>query len=325
MWFKNLYLLKISNDDFSLTPEELHEALESRPFQECGKEQRETSGWVSPFGRNSEQMVHAANGYLLLTMAHQERMLPASVIREELDTLVAAIEEKEGRKVGKREKQDLRDEIEFELLPKAFTRTKKLDAWLDTRQGWMVINTSSPTQAERLTHQLRSVLDSLPLVPPKTAQSPGVLMTAWLTDGELPPPFTLGEECELHSQGDEKSVAVFKRHELMAEEVQANLASGKTVSKLGLVWDDKISFILTDDLQIRRVRFLDVLEDNLKDADPQSHAEKLDIEFTLMTGEVSNLITDLMKCFNPETEASPDPQSLSPDESGPQPVADTPD
>lgn len=300
MWFKNLYLLKISNADFSLTPEELHEALESHPFQECGKEQRESSGWVSPFGRNSEQMVHAANGCLLLTMAHQERILPASVIREELDTLVVEIEEKEGRKIGKREKQDLKDEIEFELLPKAFTRTKKMDAWLDIQHGWMVINTSSPTQAERLTHQLRSVLGSLPVAPPKTGQSPGVLMTAWLAEGALPAPFSFGEECELHSQGDEKSVAAFKRHELMSEEVQANLASGKTVSKMGLVWDNKISFILTDDLQIRRVRFLDVLEENLKDADPQSHAEKLDIEFSLMTGEVSSLIADLMKCFNPE-------------------------
>ncbi len=130
MWFKNLYLLRLSSD-FTLTPEELHEALESKPFLGCGNELREASGWVSPFGRNSEQLVLAANGYLLLTLAHQEKLLPASVIREELDTLVAEIEEKETRKVGKREKQDLRDEIEFELLPKAFTRTKKMDAWID--------------------------------------------------------------------------------------------------------------------------------------------------------------------------------------------------
>jgi recombination associated protein RdgC len=108
----------------------------------------------------------------------------------------------------------------------------------------------------------------------------------------------LGEECELRSQGDEKSVAVFKRHELLTDEVQSNLASGKLVSKLGLVWDEKISFILTDELGVRRVRFLDVLEDRLKDSDPQSHAEKLDIEFNLMTGEVTQLLADLMKCFS---------------------------
>lgn len=297
MWFKNLYLLRL-NAEFSLTPEELHEALESKPFQGCGKDQREASGWVSPLGRDSDQLAHAANGYMLITLSHQEKMLPASVIREELDATVAEIEAKEGRKVSKREKQDLRDEIEFELLPQAFTRTKKLDAWIDPQHGWMVINTSSNTQGERLTHLLRSCLGSLPVVPPKTDMSPATLMTQWLAEeGSLPAPFVLGEDCELRSQGDEQSVAVFKRHELTTEEVQTNLANGKMVSKLGLVWDEKISFILSDDLAIRRVRFLDVLEDSLKDADPQSHAEKLDIEFSLMTGEVTRLLADLMQCF----------------------------
>ncbi|MBJ6610854.1 MAG: recombination-associated protein RdgC [Candidatus Thiothrix moscowensis] len=297
MWFKNLYLLRFSSE-FAMSPEELHDALSSRPFLGCGKELREASGWVSPLGRNSEQLVHAANGYILLTLAHQEKMLPASVIREELEATVAEIEEKEGRKLGKREKQDLRDEIEFELLPQAFTRTKKIDAWIDPQHGWMIINTSSSTQGERLTHLLRNTIGSLPVVPPKTDVTPVTLMTQWLADeSSLPAPFALGEDCELRSQGEEQSVAVFKRHELTAEEVQANLAAGKTVSKLGLVWDEKISFILSDDLGIRRVRFLDVLEDSLKDADPQSHAEKLDIEFSLMTGEVSKLLADLMKCF----------------------------
>lgn len=307
MWFKNLYLLRLGAD-FTITPEELHEALESKPFLGCGKELREASGWVSPLGRNSEQLVHVANGYMLLTLAHQEKMLPASVIREELDATVAEIEDKEGRKVGKREKQDLRDEIEFELLPQAFTRTKKLDAWLDLQHGWMVINTSASTQGERLTHLLRSTLGSLPVTPPKTDMSPAILMTQWLAEeGSLPAPFTLGEDCELRSQGEERSVAVFKRHELTTEEVQSNLANGKMVSKLGLVWDGKISFILSDELAIRRVRFLDVLEDSLKDADPQSHAEKLDIEFSLMTGEVTLLLADLMKCFAATDEAAAAP------------------
>lgn len=303
MWFKNLYLLQL-NHDFTLTPEELHTALEGKPFLGCGKEQREASGWVSPLGRNSEQLVHVANGYMLITLAHQEKMLPASVIREELEATVAEIEEKEGRKVGKREKQDLRDEIEFELLPQAFTRTKKLDAWLDPQHGWMVLNTSSSTQGERLTHLLRSSLGSLPATPPKTDLNPATLMTQWLAEeGSLPAPFMLGEDCELRSQGDEQRVAVFKRHELTTEEVQTNLANGKVVSKLGLVWDEKISFMLSDDLAIRRVRFLDVLEDSLKDADPQTHAEKLDIEFSLMTGEVTRLLADLMRCFRAEEPA----------------------
>ena len=300
MWFKNLYLLRLGQD-FKTTPDELHDALGQKPFLGCNKEQREASGWVSPLGRESDQYVHAANGYLLLTMAHQERLLPSSVIREELDERVAELQLKESRKVSSREKKDLREQIEFELLPQAFTRTRKLDAWLDVSNGWMVINTSSPNQAERLTKLLRVTLGSLPVAPPKTTVTPSNVLTHWLAEGKLPRPFALGEECELRSQGDEKSVAVFKRHELMTDEVQTNLASGKMVSKLGLVWDEKISFVLTDELQIRRVRFLDVLADTLQEADPQSQLEKLDIEFSLMTGEVTKLLQDLMVCFNSES------------------------
>ena len=112
MWFKNLHLLRLGSD-FSVTPEALHDALESKPFLGCNKEQREASGWVSPFGRNSEQLLLVAGDYMLLTLAHQERMLPASVVREELDERVADIELKEDRKVSNREKKDLREQIEF--------------------------------------------------------------------------------------------------------------------------------------------------------------------------------------------------------------------
>lgn len=304
MWFKNLYLLRLSSD-FSLDPEALQETLASKPFLGCGKDQREASGWVSPFGRHSEQLIHAANGYVLLTMAQQERMLPASVVREELEERVAELEAKEARKLSNREKKDLREQIEFELLPQAFTRTRKLDAWLDATHGWMVVNTSTATQAERLTKLLRTTVGSLPVVPPKTDINPATLMTHWLAEGKLPAPFTFGEDCELRSQGDEKSVAVFKRHELTTEAVHTNLEAGKLVSKLGLVWDEKISFILTDELQIRRVRFLDVLADSIKDADPQSFAEKLDIEFSLMTGEVTRLLADLMQCFKGSESSQP--------------------
>lgn len=296
MWFKNLYLYKLQGE-FPLSAEELDEKLSSKLFAPCGGEQRESSGWVPPLGRGAESLVHSSNGYILLTMAHQERMLPSSVIKDELDERVATIQERDARKVGGKEKKDLREQIEFELLPRAFTRTRKLDAWIDPHNQWLIINTSSPTQAERFTGQLRKTIDSLPVATPETDNSPVSMMTQWLSEGVLPAPFVLGGECELLSQDEEQSVAVFKKHELMAEEVQSNLANGKLVSKLQLSWDNKISFVLTEDLQIKRLKFLDVFDDQLDEHDPQSHAEKMDIEFTLMTGEVSLLLNNLFDCF----------------------------
>jgi recombination associated protein RdgC len=294
MWFKNLYLFKLESE-FKLSAEELHEQLGNKPFKECSPTQRESLGWVAPLGRNSESLTHAANGYILVTMARQERLLPASVIREEMEHRVAEIELTEDRKVSNREKKDLREAIEFEFLPRAFLRTQKMDAWIDPRGQWVIVNTSSSTRAEEMATLLRKTLGSFPVAPAETENSPATSMTKWLKQGVLPTPFDFGHDCELKSEGDEAGVAAFKKHELMADEVVANLDAGKYVSKLGLIWDEKIQFMLTEDLQITRVKFLDVLEEQIQNEDPQTHAEHLDIEFSLMTGEVSKLLNQLLK------------------------------
>ena len=296
MWFKNLYLYQFEKE-FDQDADTLHDALSKKPFVECSATQRESMGWVPPLGKNSEAYSHAANNFILLTMARQERMLPASVVREVLQERVVEIQERESRKVGSKEKKELTERIEDELLPRAFTRTQKLDAWIDAKGGWLVINTSSSTRAENFATLLRKTIGSLPVVPPKTeAVSP--LLTEWLSSFKLPEPFEIGDECEMQSSGDDAGIVAFRKHELGTDEVKSNITTGKTVSKLALVWDRKISFVVSDELVIKKLKFLDVLEEKMNEEDPQSHEERLDIEFTLMTGEVSKLIPDLNKQFN---------------------------
>lgn len=297
MWFKNLYLFKL-NSEFTHTAEELHEALGKKIFTPCSAGQRETTGWVSPLGKNSESLTHAANGYILVTMARQEKILPTSVVRDELDERVETIQNNENRKVSNREKKDLREEIEFELLPRAFARTQKFDAWIDPRNGWIVVNTSASGRAEALTELLRESIGSLPSSLPETNIPVITSMTGWLKDQKTPVPFLLGSECELKSQGEDKSVVTFRKHELTADEIHTNLDSGKLATKLGLEWDEKISFVLTEDFQIKKLKFLDVLSDKLDDDNAETHEEHLDIEFALMTGEVSKLLKDLVKVLD---------------------------
>ncbi len=296
MWFKNLYLYEFEKE-FEQDADSLHEALSKKPFTECSATQRESMGWVPPLGKNSEAYSHAANNFILLTMARQERLLPASVVREALQERVADLQERENRKVGSKEKKELAERIEDELLPRAFTRTQKLDAWVDIKGGWLVINTPSAAKAETFATLLRKTIGSLPAVPPKTeAVSP--ILTEWLSNYKLPEPFEIGDECEMKSSGDDAGIVAFRKHELGTDEVKSNIETGKTVSKLALVWDRKISFVVSEDLVIKKLKFLDVLEEKMNEEDPQSHEERVDIEFTLMTGEVSKLIPDLNKQFN---------------------------
>ena len=299
MWFKNIYLLRLA-EDFEADPSVIESALLNKPKSALGDEQFENAGFVSPFGGDSSAMCHAVSGYSLFTLAHEKKDIPVSVVREELDKMVKAVETKEGRKVGSREKKDFRDEVEFDLLPRAFSKTTKTDGYF-TPDGWLIINTSSATVAERVTKSLRECFTAhqmnLPVAPAIVDQSPTSTMTEWVKSGFPPAPFTLGESVELTSQDDGKSTAKFARHELIAEAVQANIAAGKLVSKLALVWDEKISFTLSDELVISKVKFLDVLQDSMKNESPESAAEKLDIEFALMTGEVSAMLKDLMAGF----------------------------
>ena len=135
MWFKNLYLFKFEKD-FPLNAEELLVELEAKPFAPCSATQRESMGWLPPLGKNTSSYTHASNNYILISMARQERILPATVIKETMQEKIEAIEEAEGRKVSSREKKEMKEDIEHELLPRAFTRTQKLDAWIDPTNGW---------------------------------------------------------------------------------------------------------------------------------------------------------------------------------------------
>jgi recombination associated protein RdgC len=296
MWFKNLYLFKFEKE-FTQSADELHEVLSRKPFSPCGATQRESMGWVAPLGKKANALTHSANGFILLSMARQERLLPASVVREEVDERVTEIEHKEDRKVTAKEKKELRENIEHELLPRAFTRTQKMDAWIDPKGGWLVIDSASAPRAETFTKLLRKTLGTLPVALPDTEVTPATAMTAWLQEDNLPEPFLLGAECELKTPDEAKSSAVFKNHELLSDEVQTNLKKGKYVAKLALIWSDKISFVVTEELQIKKLKFLDVMKDELQESDAETHEDHIDIEFTLMTGEVSAMLVDLLGSF----------------------------
>ena len=299
MWFKNLYLYQFEKE-FEQDADTLHEALSKKPFVECSATQRESMGWVPPLGKNAEAYTHAANGCVLVTMATQERLLPVSVVREELQERVEEIQSRESRKVGSKEKKELTERIEDELLPRAFTRTRKLDAWIDLKGGWLVINTSSASKAEQFATQLRKASGGLPVVPMNSI-SASTLMTGWVKDFSQPSPLEIGSECEMKSTADDNGVAVFREHELGAEDVQEVLGESREVTKLAMVWDKKISFVVDKDLSIKKLKFLGVLAEKMNEEDPQTHEERIDIEFTLMTGEVKQMVDCLAVAFGVAT------------------------
>ncbi len=297
MWFKNLSLFRLQ-EPFTLNATELAERLGQFAFHPCLSQEMVSYGWVPPLGRKAVDLVHSANGRLLLCLQAEEKVLPAAVIREVIEEKVAEIEDREMRTVRRREKNALRDDVLLELLPKAFSRSRHSYAYIDPAQGWLVVNSASRKAVEELTGLLRKTLDSLPIEPPQVASAPDVIMTHWLAHGNLPTGLVPEDECELRDAGEEGGVVRCKGQDLSGEEIRSHLQAGKQVTRVALSWEKRISFVLAEDLIVRRLRFADVVRESLADVD---NPEALfDAEFALMTGELGLLLPRLLEFFGGE-------------------------
>ncbi len=301
MWFKNLRIYRFTQE-LNLDAEALDQALSSAVFTPCNSQDIARVGWVSPLHskRNinasdkSESLVHASQGYLMVCAKKQEKVLPAAVINEALEEKVAAITEAEGRPVGRKERQSLKDDVMMELLPKAFTRSSLQFAYIAPEQGYIVINSASANKAEELLTALRESIGSFPVVPLVSKQLPHQVMTRWMMDGTVPEKFALGGECELTDPKESGSVIRCKHQDLSSAEINSHLQTGMIVTKLGITWQQGIEFILDDQLAVKRLKFEDNIQEKADSHEAQNNVEQFDIEFSVMTLELSALIKDLV-------------------------------
>jgi recombination associated protein RdgC len=295
MWFKNLRLYRLT-EPFKVTPETLNSQLNRFVFSPCGKLDLVRQGFVPPLGRHSDLLVHSIPGFMMVALKRQEKILPAGVIREALEEKVQLISEQEARRVSRKERDGLKDELIFELMPKAFVKNAVEFAYIATQQGYIVINVGSASRAEDLLTALREALGTLPCLPVTTKSPIPQVLTRWLV--ETPENgFVLGEECELRASKDERIVRC-KKQDLTADEVLNHIHSGMLVSKLAFTWNDLVSGIIEEDLSIKRLRFADEIRDKAADNNPETAAEEFDNEFAIMTLEITGFIKALEQAFD---------------------------
>jgi recombination associated protein RdgC len=301
MWFKNLSIFRLT-EAFTLTSEELEEKLETLAFRPCGSHEDFSLGWVSPIGK-AAPLVHSANGFMMICTKKEERVLPTSVLNEMLQEKIAEIEEEEARKLSKKERTTLKDELIFELLPRAFTFSRKLYAYIDVKGGFLIVDSASANKAEDLLSLLRKCLGSLPAVPLNTVEKPIATMTEWLLTQKTPNDVAIEDECELRAPEEAGGVIRCKRHDLSLPEIKNHLDIGKQVIKLALNWDDRLSFILDENLSVKRLKFLDLVQDQVTDANAQDEAARFDVDFSIMSLELANFIPRLLEIFGGELKA----------------------
>lgn len=309
MWFKNLLVYRFTRP-LDLSPETLEAGLARKMFHPCGSQERVSLGWTPPLGREHGALIHSANGYHMLCLQRQEKVLPPAVVNEVLEERLEELREREDRKPGRRERGEMREAIVFELLPRAFCRSSRLFAYVDPAGGRLVIDSASANRAEELLTLLRESLGSLPVIPLRPARPAPDCMTGWLQGGSPPTGFAFGGECELRDNADESAVIRCRNQDLGAEDIRNHLAAGMHARKLALSWNGGIDCVVDDKLAIRRLRFDDVIMDKLDDTRAETAAEQFDLDFTLMTGEFARFIPALVEVFGGEEEAPAEPAGV---------------
>lgn len=299
MFVKNLIVYRFTRP-FDVTLEQLETQLAALPFAPCGSQDASKFGWVTPLGKHGTAFVHSAGGQLLICAKKEEKMLPSSVVNDMVDEKVEAIEIEQGRALKKKEKDALKEEIIVDLLPRAFSRFQQTFAWINPKDGFIAVDASSAKRAEDLLALLRKTIGSLPVVPLAMTTPPELTLTEWLKEGAAPAGFMLEDEVELRSALEHGGIIRAKQHDLLSEEIKVHLEADKLVTKLALNWAETISFILSDDMSIKRLKFSEELREQNDDVTNEDVAARFDADFALVTGELSRFIPDLIEALGGE-------------------------
>lgn len=298
MWFKNLLVYRLTQA-IDLDTETLQAALEAKPARPCGSQELSTYGFISPL-KDSEILAHEAHGFILVAARKEERLLPSVVIKRAVDEKVESIEKQQLRKVYKKEKEQIKDEVVQALLPRAFTRLRTTYAAILPADGLILVDASSAKVAEDLLSTLRDVLGSLPVRPLGVKQSPLATMTDWVKAGDATHSLYILDQVSLVDAGEEGGKVVASGQDLTSEEIQNHLVAGKLVSKLSLAWEDKLSFMLNDKAQITRLKFEDLLQDQAVSDGGDDAAAQFDASFVLMCMTLQQFLPMLVEALGGE-------------------------
>ncbi len=299
--FKNALIYRVSR---ALDWADLEQKLTAFSFTPCGSQDRAKTGWVSPIDPLLDVLSHQSNGQILLTLQREEKILPAPVIARELTAKIDKLEMEQRRRLKKTEKDALKDEVIQTLLPRAFSKYHTTKIWINAGAGLIIVDAASGKKAEDALALLRKTLGSLPVVP-LTLETPIELtLTEWVRNGKAPAGFALQDEAELKAVLEEGGILRSKHQDLVTDEIAGHLAAGKLVTKLALEWRERISFVLSDDGSLKKLKFSDVLLEQNDDIDREDEVARFDADFVLLTSELSELIRDLVAALGGESKRS---------------------
>ena len=287
--FKTLSLYKFQIEGG--IPADASGYLTDHEFMPCAPTQAQSVGWVAPRTEGGD-VIEFIGGHVILKLMIETKRVPSDVVDRALGERCKAIESATGRKPGKKERKELKEEINIDLLPHAFPSRSAVMVWFDPRAGVLALDAAGP-KADTAVTALSKVFDGLSITPIQTMGAPGMAMTHWLMTGETPAPFTVDRECELKATDESKATVKYANHELDIGEIHDHISTGKVATKMALTWNDKASFVLTDTMVLKKVTLLDV--QNQTEA-----VDEFDADVILTTETLRLLAADLIVALGGE-------------------------
>ena len=294
--FKNVIVYRIG-PDWSATATQIEESLNSSHFVPCGASQEKSIGWGEPRGEAHGPLVETVGGQILLKLMIETKALPGSVITKKAKERAAQIEATTGRKPGKKELGVIKDDIKLELMPLAFSKESAVLVWIDPESRMLVLDAGSQGRADEVVTMLVKSLTGFAVTLVDTQVSPVAAMSEWLITQEAPAGFTVDRECELKAADESKAVVRYTRHPLDTEEVKQYVENGKLPTRLALTWDSRVSFVLTEGMQIKKLQFLEVVFEGTSGSGKDNG---FDTDAAIATGELKKLLPDLLEALGGE-------------------------
>lgn len=289
LWFKNLAIYKLTKD-IDLSDSTLKSALEDNEFTPCGPQDILKFGFVQPMSESTELFYKANNQILILTLK-EEKNIPKNEIKDELDRRVSMIELTQSKKLNKAEIESIKDDVILSLLPRAFSKKTYTPIWIDLNKNLIIVDSSSFKKAEDCLALLRKSLGSLPVVPHTFSKNISAILNHWVTENITPENFDFSGNFELKDAN--KTSVVGKNEDISLEEFTSFINMGKSVTKIGLIYDEAVEFALCEDNSIKGIKYLESIKSQKSELDADNPIAIFDAEFFLMTETLSNLISEL--------------------------------
>jgi recombination associated protein RdgC len=295
--FKNLTLYRIA-PDWSASFDDVHAALAERRFAPCAATQEKSSGWVEPRGEAHGPLAESVAQQIILKFQAESKAVPGAVVRKHAQAAADEIEAQSGRKPGKKEMRQLREDAKLALLPMAFARQSSTWVWIDAERRLLITDAGSQARTDDLITALVEALPGLNPMLVQTTLTPAHAMAQWLlasNPDEWPSGLSVERECELQSSDEEKSVVRYTRHHLINDEVRQHLQRGLHPKRLAMSWEGRVAFVLTESMQLKKIGFLDgvIAESGQDDSG-------FDADVAISTGELRQLIPDLIEALGGE-------------------------